>query len=110
MPVGWFSKTGVRVHFPEKSTLTPVSVFHAAPRSRQSPCWLGSCQRPLLLAKHSSVIADPVQVHVVRDTESRAQGHLSPAGSGCGSVLPMSLLRLWVSVRQRHLVRRRNLV
>ena len=31
-------------------------------------------QRPLLLAKYSSVIADPVQVHVVRGTESRAQG------------------------------------
>ena len=29
---------------------------------------------PLLLAKHSSVIADPVHVHVVRGTESRARG------------------------------------
>ena len=29
---------------------------------------------PLLLAKHSSVIADPVQVRVARRTESRAQG------------------------------------
>lgn len=36
-------------------------MFYAAPRSRQSSFWLGPLQRPLLLSKHSSVIADPVQ-------------------------------------------------